>query len=136
MSITREFDYALRIVRALACADPDERKVAKDICDSENIPLPFAYKILKKLEQADIVQSFKGPHGGYKLLRPATDINMYDIHLAVEGELYVNECLQSDYHCPNNRDDRRCMIHTELRDIQEKIVGELSRRNLAEILQL
>ena len=49
MLITRECDYAVRVVRALA---PGKRMSVGEICEKESITAPFAYKILKKLQKA------------------------------------------------------------------------------------
>ena len=48
MFITRECDYAVRVIRALQ----GERLSVPEICEKEAITAPFAYKILKKLQKA------------------------------------------------------------------------------------
>ena len=48
MIMTRETDYAVRILRALSCG---ERMTVRQVCDLELVPVQFAYKILKKLEK-------------------------------------------------------------------------------------
>ena len=48
MLITRECDYAVRVIRALS---GEERLSVSDICEKESITAPFAYKILKKLQK-------------------------------------------------------------------------------------
>ena len=53
MFITRECDYAVRVLRALA---GETRLSVNEICDREAITAPFAYKILKKLQKAGIVK--------------------------------------------------------------------------------
>ena len=48
MLITRECDYAVRVLRAMA----EEKRVSvNEICEKELITAPFAYKILKKLQK-------------------------------------------------------------------------------------
>ena len=49
MFITRECDYAVRVVRALW---GESRLSVSDICEKESVTAPFAYKILKKLQKA------------------------------------------------------------------------------------
>ena len=66
MFITRECDYAVRVVRALW---GESRLSVSDICEKEAITAPFAYKILKKLQKAEIVKGYRGVHGGYSLNR-------------------------------------------------------------------
>ncbi len=56
MTMTRESDYAVRIMRALSHGS---LKTVKEICGEEAIPTQFAYKILKKLSNAGL--------GGWRL---------------------------------------------------------------------
>lgn len=49
MLITRECDYAVRVIRALSGA---ERLSVGEICEREEITAPFAYKILKKTSES------------------------------------------------------------------------------------
>lgn len=49
MFITRESDYAMRVIRALMW---EPRLSVSEICERESITAPFAYKILKKLQNA------------------------------------------------------------------------------------
>ena len=56
MFITRESDYAMRVVRALM---GETRLSVSEICEREAITAPFAYKILKKLQNAGIVEGYR-----------------------------------------------------------------------------
>lgn len=49
MFITRECDYAARVLRALS---GETRLSVNEICEKESITAPFAYKILKKLQKS------------------------------------------------------------------------------------
>ena len=61
MVITRETDYALRILRALL---DGKLHTAGQIAQDELLPQAFAYKILKKLEKAGLVEVVRGTAGG------------------------------------------------------------------------
>ena len=67
MRITHEADYAIRVVYCLAYAG--HRLSAKEISEQTGVTQRFALKILRKLIQADLIQSFKGVSGGYILNR-------------------------------------------------------------------
>ena len=82
MFITRESDYAMRVVRALM---GETRLSVSDICEREAITAPFAYKILKKLQNAGIVQGYRGVHGGYALKKDPAELTLYDIYSAIES---------------------------------------------------
>jgi len=130
MFFTRECDYAIRVVRDLA---NQEMKPVKTICEREKIPHPFAYKILKKLEHAGIVNSYRGAVGGYQLAKPPESITLFDIVNAVDDSLLINECLQKGYVCSRDLNGNSCGVHRELMKIQallEKALIEQTMENL------
>lgn len=131
MFITRECDYAIRIIRALG---DFTRKTVTEICEKEHVPLPYAYKILKKLEGAGLVCSKRGPSGGYSLAKDMSNITLYDIIAATNQDIFINECLTSGFQCPMNSKDQCCMIHKELFRIQRELVSLLQEKSLCEIL--
>ena len=90
MFITRECDYAVRVVRALW---GESRLSVSDICEKEAITAPFAYKILKKLQKAEIVKGYRGVHGGYSLNRGLDELTLYEVYSAIDPEMFIIECL-------------------------------------------
>ena len=131
MFISREYDYALRILRALA---GEKRLSVGQICEAEHIPQPYAYKILKKLEKASILAGYRGAQGGYELARKLAEVSLYDVYEAVEGALCINECMQEGYRCPNNEGGRHCSVHSELCDMQKQFAALMKARSMEDIL--
>lgn len=132
MLITRECDYAIRTVRALA---DGEIQTVREICATEHIPQQYAYKILKKLEKARIVNAFRGTYGGYKLYKCPTQITIYDILLAVnDNVIVVNECLEEDNNCSRNTKLSPCAVHKECRRLENLIITSLQEKTLADLL--
>lgn len=131
MLITRECDYAVRVIRALSGAD---RLSVGEICEKEDITAPFAYKILKKLQKAEIVRGFRGVHGGYSMNKNASDVTLFDIYTAIDPELMIIECMDSQYQCVRDgHDGSICMVHRELADIQQELWKLLRRKSLKEL---
>jgi Rrf2 family protein len=63
-----------------------DRPVASHkIAQDRGIPERFLLKVLKPLVSARVLLSIKGPNGGYRLARPASDISMLEILEAVDG---------------------------------------------------
>lgn len=58
-----------------------------EIAEAEKIPKKFLEHVLLDLRKADIVESKKGQHGGYRLSRPPKDITLGEALRAVEGRL-------------------------------------------------
>ena len=132
MFITRECDYAVRVISALAGGS---RLSVSEICEKESITAPFAYKILKKLQEAGLVKGFRGVHGGYALNCGPEEITLYDIYSAVDPELLIIECMGQGYECVRNgKSDGQCMVHCELEEIQKELWALLKRKNMKELL--
>lgn len=74
MIITRETDYAIRILRSLADL---QLKNIREISDEQLVPRQFAYKISKKLERAGFIEIIRGAQGGCRLTRDLHDITSW-----------------------------------------------------------
>ena len=129
--LTRECDYAVRLVRALA---DSKKKTVQAICEQEHIPTQYAYKILKKLENAGLVKSRRGPDGGYYLHKPPSSVTLLDIVTSIDSNLLLNECLKANKECSRNTEDLPCSVHKELTRIQSVLVDELGRHNMEDLL--
>lgn len=133
MLITRECDYAVRVIRALA---GEIRLSVSDICEREAITAPFAYKILKKLQKAEIVKGYRGVHGGYSLNKELKDLTLYEVYHAIDPDMFIIECMNPSYTCVRNeKDSAPCLVHQELERIQKEIWNMLKRKNLKELFE-
>ena len=133
MFITRESDYAMRVVRALM---GETRLSVSDICEREAITAPFAYKILKKLQNAGIVQGYRGVHGGYALKKDPAELTLYDIYSAIDSDMSIIECLNG--RCESARNGQNgvpCYAHDELKDIQDELWTMLRRKSIKELFE-
>ena len=132
MLITRECDYAVRVVRALA----DGRRMSVgEICEKEFITAPFAYKILKKLQKSGLVRGYRGVHGGYVLNCDLDQVTLYDIYTTIDPDLFIIDCLQPGYDCARNgADGEICTVHSELCEIQKELCRMLQRKSLKKLI--
>ena len=133
MLLTRECDYGVRIIRALA---DGTKKTVEVIASEEHIPVKYTYKIIKKLVKSDFVHSTRGRIGGYKLNKPLDSFSLFDIIKAVDAKRYVNECLRQDFTCHfKDNADNVCSVHLELVHVQSQIESVLDARTMDEVLQ-
>jgi len=130
MLLTKECDYGIRVIRALA---DGKKNTAENICKKEQIPGQYAYKIIKKLEKAGFVKSIRGRGGGYKLLIPLDSITLYDIISAIGNNLCLSECLLEGFVCPIEGNSL-CVIHKELGRIQNVFINEMKKETMANLL--
>jgi Rrf2 family protein len=78
----------------IANQEPHVQVPSHDIARANRIPKRFLLKVLKPLVAAGVLVSVKGPHGGYRLARPATQITMLDIVEAVDGPIRAHNSFQ------------------------------------------
>ena len=126
MLITRETDYALRILHSLL---DGEKKSVGDISKAEFIPQQFAYKIMKKLSQAGLVEITRGVDGGCRLSSDLANFSLFDLIAITDGGWEVNACMDPDFHC-SRRDNGGCRIHARLVGIQQTLNDQLRSYSL------
>ena len=85
MKLNRSTGYGLLAVAYIAQNKDQGLIQSQDVSKKYNIPLEYLFKILQQLVRARILQSKRGPRGGFSLARPATKITMLDVVEAVEG---------------------------------------------------
>ncbi len=86
MRLSARVDYALRAAAELATAG--ERLVtAERLARAQDIPPKFHEGIRLQLRRGGVVDSQRGPEGGYRLARPAAEINLAEIIRVVDGPL-------------------------------------------------
>lgn len=91
MIITRETDYALRILRALM---DGQLHTVGELAQGELLPQPFAYKIIKKLCKAGLVQITRGAAGGCRLSADLSQVTLYDLLLALGEPSAIAACME------------------------------------------
>ena len=128
--VTREMDYAMRVVRALDSLDG--LATAAGVAEREQMPQAVTLKILKRLTPAGIVESRRGPAGGYRLRRSPEALTLYDLFRVFGREPLLNRCQAADYRC-ENYPDGDCGTCRELCRIQEILDAELRRTPLSRL---
>nr|WP_281070770.1 Rrf2 family transcriptional regulator [Oceaniglobus trochenteri] len=76
--------YAMVALADLALAAPDQLVSLGELSRRQDISLPYLEQLFVKLRRAELVESVRGPGGGYRLARPASEIRVADILVAVD----------------------------------------------------
>ena len=132
MRITLESDYALRIVSALAASDGITD--AKSLSQKTSVTIRFTLKILHKLVQGDLVSSFKGINGGYKLKASPADITLKHVIELIDGPIIIARCLGNGEECSLNQDKSACIYHHIFDTISLDVAKKLNAITIADIL--
>lgn len=100
-----------------------------DIAKRQKISLPYLEQIFGKLRRAKLVQSVRGPGGGYRLGRDASEISAGEIVEAVEGVMDASQC-QGGAAC---RGGAQCLAHGLWSDLNAKMAEFLNAQSLQSI---
>lgn len=122
-------DYAIRAAVHLA-EHPETLVALKDITREESIPAPFVGKILQALVRADVLQSVRGPRGGYALAHPADQITLLMVVRAIDGTKALDGCVVGLGECSA---DMPCPLHDAFAPVRASIRGCLEETTLADM---
>jgi Rrf2 family protein len=85
MRLSARVDYALRALSELAAVNAP--RTVEQLSEVQHIPNKYLESILGELRRSGLLRSQRGPEGGYRLSRPATEISIADVIRALDGEL-------------------------------------------------
>lgn len=131
MQITRQTEYAVRTLIELASLPYGEVLSSKVISHKQEIPEEFLKKTIQMLSSNGLVITQRGIQGGVKLARPAEQITIADVIVAIEGPFAINPCLVPDYNCKNRK---TCPVNPVLARAQKALITELSKETLADLV--
>ena len=130
MLITREMDYAVRVVRAFKGG---AKVSASEVAKKEHLPQAITYKVLNSLLKSKLIGSMRGVNGGYYLKCDLTNTTLYDICVALGEDMSITECVREGYDCINNRCGE-CILNKEFNRIQSSLNRELQMTTLDKLL--
>jgi FeS assembly SUF system regulator len=92
-------DYAVVMLSYMAAREGEVYTTAR-LAERSAVPEPTAAKVLKLLARSALLESQRGSNGGYGLARPAADITVAEIIVAVDGPIALTACVEgSSEHC-------------------------------------
>ncbi len=103
---------------------------AKELSEVTNVPLPTVTRILKMLSNGELLNSQRGPQGGYSLTRNAKDISVAEVIEAMEGPISLAECASDDCGCSY---EANCAVGKPWQKINKAIREVLQSISLAEM---
>lgn len=112
-------EYALRAVIYIASQSDKDRKVGiKEVADKINSPAYFLGKILQSLRKEGLIQSVKGPQGGFYIDQEGLKRPLADIVIAIEGIQFLRGCGMGLSQCS---EENPCPLHDDFKDIRDRL---------------
>jgi len=97
----------------------------------QRISLSYLEQLFGKLRRSGLVESVRGPGGGYNVAKPHESVSVADIILAVDEPIDATQCGGKE----NCHDDRRCMTHDLWAALNDHIFTFLSGVTLAQLVK-
>ena len=120
--------YALRAVVFLA-SRPDGYVSRSEISDATLVPHEYLLKVLNQLDAAEIVQSRRGPGGGYRLRKQADDLTSLEVVLAVGSIPRITACPLG---IPEH--EKLCPLHQLLDDAGRLVEEAFAKTTISDLL--
>lgn len=129
--------YGIRAVIYLA-GRPDKKiqtgitTISRDL----DLPAPFLAKILQQLVRHKILNSSKGPHGGFSLLKDPKEITLFEIVKVIEGDDIFNNCIIHNLSCREVHErGEECILHSDYSLIRRNLVDLFRKRTIHDLLR-
>jgi Rrf2 family protein len=130
--LSRGAEYAIRGLLYMAMQPEGKISYIEQISNAQDVPKAYLAKIFQQLSKKGFVKSYRGPEGGFVLLKSPKDISLFETIEAIEGPMHLNECLIHDGYCPR---DQACPIHDVWREAQTRFIDFLNNANFAELAE-
>ncbi len=131
MRLTTKGRFAVTAMIDLALRQQTGPVTLAAISQRQQISLSYLEQLFGKLRRHQLVESTRGPGGGYTLGRKADDITVADIILSVDEPLYATHCGGKE-HCHGG--DTRCMTHDLWASLNAKMVEFLDSVSLQKLV--
>ena len=131
MRLTTKGRFAVTAMLDLALHGAGGPVALAGISERQKISLSYLEQLFGKLRRRELVESVRGPGGGYHLARDASLVSIADIVKAVEEPLDSTQCGGRE----NCRDNRRCMTHDLWEELNTTVYGFLAGVKLSHLVE-
>lgn len=127
--INNRTEYAIRALWQLS-ESKDHFSTSEAIAQAQDIPVKFLPQILSDLSRSGLVRSVRGYGGGVRLSRPPEKIKLLDILEAIQGTVFLYDCLKGPIDCQHEPD---CKLQKVYKKAQDAMKAEFSKVSLTDL---
>lgn len=128
LRISKLTDYAILVMVELT--REGEMLSAHALAERVGIEIPTASKVLKLLAGNGLLDSYRGPNGGYRANRNASDISVAEVIATIEGPIAMTECSEETGLCSQ---EASCELRGNWQRISLAVSRALNEVSLAEM---
>jgi Rrf2 family iron-sulfur cluster assembly transcriptional regulator len=130
MRLTTKGRFAVTAMLDLAMHGGKRPVTLAGISQRQSISLSYLEQLFGKLRRHTLVESVRGPGGGYTLARDLAQVSVADIITAVDEPLDATQCRGKE----NCQDEQRCMTHDLWATLNDKMYEYLDSVKLADLV--
>jgi Rrf2 family iron-sulfur cluster assembly transcriptional regulator len=135
MRLTTKGRFAVTAMIDLALRQDNGPVTLAGISQRQDISLSYLEQLFGKLRRHEIVESVRGPGGGYNLARKAQNVTVADIIIAVDEPLDATQCgSKGNCHGSDHDNGIHCMTHDLWANLNAKMVDYLDSVSLQDLV--
>ena len=131
MRLTTKGRYAVTAMLDLAIHYSDGPITLADISGRQGISLSYLEQLFSKLRKHGLVDSARGPGGGYRLSRASSEIAVVEVITAVDEKVDATRCGGKG----NCQGEERCLTHELWTDLSTQIYDFLNNITLGDLVE-
>ena len=131
MRLSTKGRFAVTAMLDLALHGAEGPVTLAGISERQKISLSYLEQLFGKLRRRELVESVRGPGGGYTLAREASRVTVAEIVCAVEETLDSTQCGGRE----NCQENQRCMTHDLWEELNATVFGFLKGVTLAQLVE-
>jgi Rrf2 family iron-sulfur cluster assembly transcriptional regulator len=131
MRLTTKGRFAVTAMMDLALRDSSGPVTLAEISSRQKISLSYLEQLFGKLRRHELVDSVRGPGGGYRLAKETARISVADIILAVDEPIDATQCGGKE----NCRDEQKCLTHDLWANLNDRIFEYLEAVSLRQLVE-
>jgi Rrf2 family protein len=133
MLLSKSFGYALRGILYVALMDKDGRKVQLDeIAGKLSVPRYFLAKIMKKMVKEKILNSARGPYGGFFLNNKTQEIRLIQLVEITDGLSLFDSCVLRLGSC---NAINPCPLHNHMSNLRSEVLERFSNTTIGDLVR-
>ncbi len=127
---SKSCEYAIRAMIFVAQNSSDSVRVGvKDIAKGTDSPEHFIGKIMQELSKRRLVQSIKGPNGGFYMTNSDLDTSIAEVVKAIDGTYLYTDCVLGLKVCSEKTP---CPVHNQYKEIKRSFIKMIENNTLAD----
>lgn len=130
MILSRSSRYILQALVILAAEPADAPLMVRELAVRLHLPAAYLSKLLQKLVRAGVLQSCRGPQGGFRLTSLGRSMSIMQLIVLINGEESVQECILGFKICA---DDSACALHCHWRPVKEQLFDLLANQSIGDL---